>query len=378
MRRAFKLSDCGGYVLLPVVMAIALTGAIVFVMSRTTGVNIKTVATRTEMARARYVAEAGLSYGKWFISSTCGEATATGTPFQGHTFDVTIANTSGNNYHITAIGNLSTGESSSIETNTTCTPPPATTKLYWSEDNTDKIWMTYLDGSSPVEVNTNSGWPTPITVDPTNKLIYWVDGSYIRRSSLDGSGATNLISLGSHDVRGIAVDPGNKIYWTVMSYGIRRANVDGSGIETLITCSVGYEPHGIDLDLNAGKIYWTDRYADAICRMNLDGTGFEYFIQWLGRPCVIAVDSDGGKVYWNEEDNERLLRANLDGSGTETLVTFSGTDTVRGIALDTENGKLYWADWSRNNIYWANLDGSSDAVLKSQTSPWDIAVGPSP
>ena len=45
----------------------------------------------------------------------------------------------------------------------------------------------------------------------------------------------------------------------------------------------------------------------------------------------IALDLDGGKIYWSEWIQERIRRANLDGSQVETIVT--GLEWPRDIAL---------------------------------------------
>ena len=71
------------------------------------------------------------------------------------------------------------------------------------------------------------------------------------------------------------------IYWRDSGTGkIQRANLDGSNIEDLVTIegSSVYGPHGLALDVNRGKIYWTTNatyYRDKIQRANLDGSNIE-------------------------------------------------------------------------------------------------------
>ena len=121
------------------------------------------------------------------------------------------------------------------------------------------------------------------------------------------------------------------MYWTDwLNDDIRRANLDGSNIETLITLdddpydsiSRG-DPFGIVLDVDGGKMYWTDLIKfQRIRRANLDGSNIETLITDVGAfPSSLALDGDGGKMYWTDNRARNIRRANLDGSNIETLIT---------------------------------------------------------
>jgi hypothetical protein len=75
-----------------------------------------------------------------------------------------------------------------------------------------------------------------------------------------------------------------------------------------------------------GKLYWSDREGMRVMRCNLDGSGLETLIEtghgdddrrdarnW---PVGIALDVEGGKLYWtqkgNNADQGRIFRANLE------------------------------------------------------------------
>ena len=63
-----------------------------------------------------------------------------------------------------------------------------------------------------------------------------------------------------------------KIYWAETApAAVRRANQDGSNVELLVDADLGM-PDGIALDVEAGRVYWTDRGTNKIQRANLDGT----------------------------------------------------------------------------------------------------------
>ena len=73
-------------------------------------------------------------------------------------------------------------------------------KLYWSEiGDVKRIRRANLDGSSPeviVSAATFSNFTQPLglKVDAAANALYFVDGSYIRRSKLDGSAVVTLLS----------------------------------------------------------------------------------------------------------------------------------------------------------------------------------------
>jgi hypothetical protein len=178
---------------------------------------------------------------------------------------------------------------------------------------------------------------------------------------------TGVIPIEDWLVVGLQIDPdAGKIYWTHGSFNsgrIRRANLDGSGMETLQSNLTN--PRGLALDLAGGKMYWSDTQDNRMYRSNLDGTMMEPVIDTghqLGRPTLDLVN---GKLYFGNYGTGEILRANLDGSDPETIITDVFTPVA--IALDLDAGKIYWADsntsFVSNHIARANLDGSEREVL---------------
>jgi hypothetical protein len=164
------------------------------------------------------------------------------------------------------------------------------------------------------------------------------------------------------------------MYWTdvFVTGKIQRANLDGSGIEDLIPF-VG-DREGIALDVPRGNMYWTDRSFGMIQRANLDGSGIETLISTgLIDPRGIALDLTSGKMYWTEVATHKIQRANLSGSGVEDLVT--GLGNPAGIALDLTGGKMYWTDFGTKKIQRANLNGSGvEDLLTGLPLPAGIAL----
>ena len=223
--------------------------------------------------------------------------------------------------------------------------------------------------------------------DATLSHIYWTDRNThkIQRANLDGSNVETLVTLGE-DVfagpYGLALDvDGGKIYWTDDKRNsrierIRRANLDGSNIETIIFSRI--RPSSLALDVDGGKIYWTDQ--NNIRRANLDGSNIETLItewSWSPRSPELALDADRGKIYWIAYD---IRRANLDGSNIETLITEDELDYdphdsiatgLTGLALDVDESKMYWTD-SVGRLRWANLDGSNiETLLYGLSNPFN-------
>ena len=209
--------------------------------------------------------------------------------------------------------------------------------------------------------------------------IYWTDSHThtIQRASLDGSNIETLVAL--EDIEGfryggpfgLALDvDGGKMYWTEGHWRIRRANLDGSNIEFLII--TGDRPSDLTLDVAGGKMYWTDDRGDigwggTIRRANLDGSNRETLLITEGEASNLVLDVAGGKMYWTDWVNRTTQRANLDGSNIETLITGL---KLRDLALDVAGGKMYWTD--EDGPYWystgesirrANLDGSNIEIL---------------
>jgi hypothetical protein len=140
---------------------------------------------------------------------------------------------------------------------------------------------------------------------------------------------------------------GGKVYWTrdvadANVAAVGRANLDGSAPENLVRKLSG-PTTGLALDVADGKMFWgyidpavDGLFAGMIKRSDLDGSNAENVITGLISPSGIALDLEGGKIYWTDPGfgtaSGKIQRANLDGSSLETLV--DGLNTPAGLALD--------------------------------------------
>jgi DNA-binding beta-propeller fold protein YncE len=190
----------------------------------------------------------------------------------------------------------------------------------------------------------------------------------------DGSDLKVIVSEGRRLPDGIVVDvAAGHIYWTNMGNpsandgSIERADLDGKNLTHIIPPGGTFTPKQLQLDKKNGKLYWSDREGMRVMRANLDGSKIETLVdtgQGEGRPgkeirkwCVgIALDVDGGKLYWTQKgpDNAgqgRIFRANLEvpkgqtpASRKDIELLFDGLPEPIDLDLDLANRIMYWTD----------------------------------
>ena len=165
---------------------------------------------------------------------------------------------------------------------------------------------------------------------------------------------------------------GGKIYWPTRladdypSFIFSRSDLDGSNGEYLL-----YEyDYIVDsaLDLARGKVYWTDAkyisWADLglgdqredISWADLEGQREGYI---RSSASSIALDVDGGKLYWTNPDAQTIQRADLNGQNIEETFTVSEGYPQEIILLDVDSGKLYWTNPGTQTIQRADLNGQN-------------------
>ena len=236
-------------------------------------------------------------------------------------------------------------------------------KMYWTVAG--KIQSADLDGSNAKDVITGLDHPRDIALDVKGGKIYWTQGLVTHKiccADLDGTNVQNLIS-GLNYPRSIALNMREgKIYWTEGSpetpktrftlldskehwvegtpntAKIRCAGLDGTNVQDLVTTGLDY-PDGIALDVESGKIYWTQYLMSSlgmsslgkIRRADLDGTNVQNLVTGLGRPEDIALDVAGSKMYWIDANANKIQCSNLYGIGVQdvTIEVFG----LEGIAV---------------------------------------------
>ena len=168
-----------------------------------------------------------------------------------------------------------------------------------------------------------------------------------------------------------------RVFFLDVSGGrLESVNPDGSDRRVILD-GLNKIPDGLDVDVEAGHIYWTNMgnpkaNDGSIERANLDGTNRKTIVPQGATftPKQLRLDKQGGKIYWCDREGMRVMRANFDGSEIETLVDTSQGDArpglvdkkwCVGIAVDHNGGKVYWTQKGADNanegrIFRANLE----------------------
>ncbi|MGL4281789.1 MAG: hypothetical protein ACRCS0_15620 [Albidovulum sp.] len=189
--------------------------------------------------------------------------------------------------------------------------------------------------------------PKQIALDEVNRKLYWSDreGLRVMRSNLDGSEVETLVETGrlpddEKDMTrwsvGIAVDPVKRqFYWTQKGHPdagegrICRAGYDlplgetpatRSDIEVLFDNLP--EPIDLDLDLEHGTLWWTDRGdlagGNSVCRASIGpdrrvSARHQVAMTGLRETIGMVVLHDEGYIFTTSLTGE-MFRARLDGS----------------------------------------------------------------
>jgi sugar lactone lactonase YvrE len=280
----------------------------------------------------------------------------------------------------------------------------ATPRLFFLSASSGQVFSVNPDGSDlKVIVSEGRRLPDGIVVDLEAGHLYWTnmgnptanDGS-IERADLDGNNVTHIVPPGAtFTPKQLQLDEKNrKLYWCDRE-GMRvmRADLDGSNIETLIDTSEG-DPRpgkvikkwcvGIALDVEAGKLYWTQKGSDnagegRIFRANIEipkgqsaanRKDIELLYDGLPEPIDLELDLTNRTIYWTDRGDpprgNTVNRAPMDpaqGNGKkEPEIVFDHLMEGIGIALDLKGSRMFLTDLG-GSIYSANLDGSNKKIL---------------
>jgi sugar lactone lactonase YvrE len=308
------------------------------------------------------------------------------------------------------------GKSSKSKINKTTAKAP-NARLFFLSASSGQVFSASPDGSDlKVLVSEGRRLPDGIVVDTTAGHLYWTnmgnpsanDGS-IERANLDGSNVIHIVpSGGTFTPKQLQLDEKNrKLYWCDRE-GMRvmRANLDGSNIETLVDTSEGDARPGkeirkwcvgIVLDVDAGKLYWTQKGSDnagdgRIFRANLEipkgqtpanRKDIELLYENLPEPIDLELDLATRLIYWTDRGDpprgNTVNRAPMDpAKGKVPEIIFDHLMEGIGIALDLKGGRMFLTDLG-GSVYVANLDGSDKrTVLAAEGNLTGIAYAEVP
>jgi hypothetical protein len=276
-------------------------------------------------------------------------------------------------------------------------------RLFFLSLSAGQVLSANPDGSDlKVLVSEGRRLPDGIVVDTEAGHLYWTnmgtpsanDGT-IERSNLDGSHVTQIVPPGgTFTPKQLQLDEKNrKLYWCDRE-GMRvmRANVDGSNIETLVDTSEGDSRPGKDLkkwcvgivlDVEAGKLYWTQKGPDKagegrVFRANLEipkgqtpanRKDIELLYKNLPEPIDLELDLANRTIYWTDRGDpprgNTVNRAPMEvvpGKRADPEIVFNHLMEGIGLSLDLKGGRMFVTDLA-GSVYSANLDGSNKKAL---------------
>ncbi len=258
--------------------------------------------------------------------------------------------------------------------------PDLTGLLYWTDKDTGLIQRRFLAGPVATTLLTREqGLQAPygLAVDRLRNRLYWADAGAIYSARLDGtdirvlvSGLTFPADLALH----VAV---GRLYWTDRSAGvIQRLDLEEGEVETILT-DVS-DPYYLALDVRRERIYWTEFRNSIINSARWDGADRHIVVRGLPRARDIAVDPLARKLYWADRDAAKIQRTDLDEPGpVEDL--FTGADGLmrpHGLVLDVFTRRIYWTDTDRPGVYGGSMDGQDVRALATEglDGPWGIGL----
>jgi DNA-binding beta-propeller fold protein YncE len=281
--------------------------------------------------------------------------------------------------------------------------PTTSGRLFFLDLGAGRVLSANPDGSDLKTIlNEGRRLPDGLVVDVAAGHIYWTnmgnpkknDGS-ILRSDLDGKNMITIVPPGgTFTAKQLQIEKKKgKLYWSDRE-GMRvmRSNLDGSEIETLVDTSDG-DPRpgpdarkwcvGIAVDVEDGKIYWTQKGDDnagqgRIFRANIEippgqspanRSDIELLYENLPEPVDLDLDPANRTLYWTDRGDpprgNTVNRAPMDpksGNRQEPEILFTHLMEGIGLALDLKGGRMFITDFA-GSVYSANLDGSNQKTL---------------
>lgn len=278
--------------------------------------------------------------------------------------------------------------------------------IFFTNRGQSRVEKALYDGTGRQTVLAGAGSNVRgLALDLASGKIYYADNGadVIYRMNLDGTSRVQILLTGPVAGTSFPADvrlnlAGGHLYFCDQQKGqLRRCSLDGSNAVVLLTDSV-YQPYYLDLDLNAGKIYWGDfdgvtSNTGSVFRANLDGSGRETVVTGNLETRGVCVDPAGGMLYWVNRNAGTIHRCPLSAlpvnvtSSPAVQTLYSGLDTPHGLALDVRAGKIYWADTGTNGfpntlgdkaVSRGDMDGSGalEVLVDLGSEPWDVEVDP--
>lgn len=175
------------------------------------------------------------------------------------------------------------------------------------------------------------------------------------------------------------------VYWTDRGAGqLKRMNFDGSNLQVIpisgAVTSPGANIRGLAVDGLSNRLFWADNGADRLLRANLDGSGstiLHAITNGSSFPADVRLDLGNQLFYWCDQTRNRIQRSTLDGGSVVDVITNAAATGPYFMDLDVAAGKIYWGDFGGGSIFRANLDGTArETLLTGNNNTRGVRVDP--
>ncbi|KAH3690274.1 hypothetical protein DPMN_192153 [Dreissena polymorpha] len=191
--------------------------------------------------------------------------------------------------------------------------------------------------------------------DPVFKNIYWTDFRYytILKTSLDDGKTTEFLRLPQYtSVKALAVDPLSRLLFIAeQKHGIRVVSLNTMKIAHVLTNNS--RPTDIELDLIKRKLYWCDN-SNKIEVADYDGSNRRIILSNITCYDEIALDTSRNVIYWPNRFAGRIERVNFDGSNRQNITVANGTIIFK---MEVDGVMLYYTDYRASSVMAVPVSG---------------------
>jgi len=175
------------------------------------------------------------------------------------------------------------------------------------------------------------------------------------------------------------------VFWTDRGASqLKRMNFDGTGLQVIAlsgaVTSPGLNIRGIAVDVPHNRIFWADNGLDQLLRANLDGSGSVVLYTVPGGnsfPADVRLDLESGLFFWCDQLRNRIQSSTFDGLNVTDVITNAASTGPYFMDLDRAAGKIYWGDFDAGSIFRADLDGSNrETLLTGNNRTRGVCVDP--
>lgn len=179
------------------------------------------------------------------------------------------------------------------------------------------------------------------------------------------------------DLTDFYVDPFLRDLYTIESPPFQTGKVvriplDGGPKQTLVgTAADGIQPSRLAVDIDAGRLYVSDRSQNIIVSANLDGSNLQTVVTGVDAD---SMESAMGQLFFIDETgaNERVRWVDVAAPATVHTV-FTTSKILYDLEIDPVGGLVYWVTL-HDTVYRSYCDGSSVTAIYTGGSPEEVEV----